>query len=101
MRSYLIPPDTNEKEKIVGGILNLNQFLWLVGGFVLGLATFALMFPFFGVGALIFPIIWTGAALPFAVYKPKGLTLFQLLLLKKRFKNKTQKLPNKRKEVKW
>ena len=36
MRSYTVPPDINEKEKIIGGILNINQFFWLLGGFIFG-----------------------------------------------------------------
>ena len=95
MRAYPIPPDMNEKEKVIGGIFTLNQFFWLVGGFVIGALVFLTLAQAVGaVPAFIvaFPFMLTGA--PFALYKKKGLTLFQYLKLKREFKKKVKKLPN-------
>lgn len=101
MRIYSVPPDTREKEKIIGGLLNINQFLWLLGGLVLGAVFFAVVYKltgFVGLSAFI-GILFASAGLPFAFYKKKEYTLYQYLYYKHKFKKKTKKLPNARKEV--
>lgn len=101
MRTYTVPPGTNDKEKIIGGILNINQFFWVLGGLVLGATMFAITFPFLGKGSLFIGFIFCLTGVPFVVFKKNNLTLFQYLKLKHDFKKKTKHLPNKRKEVKW
>lgn len=100
MKMYAVPPNMNEKEKVIGGILNINQFFWILGGFAISAIVFALAFQLgLRTGALIvaFPFLLTGT--PFAFYKKKELTLFRYFHLKKQFKNKVKKLPNMKKEV--
>lgn len=100
-RSYQIPPDMKEKEKIIGGVLNINQFLWLVGGFVVG----AMMFMIFWsithllLIAVFFTIIGGASTAPFAFYKKRDLTLYQYITRKRAFKKKSHKLINHRKGV--
>ncbi|WCF11724.1 PrgI family protein (plasmid) [Paenibacillus thiaminolyticus] len=102
MRVYQVPPDMNEKEKIIGGILNLNQFFWVLGGLILGAIVFAITFPLFGGGfSLFLGFLFCLSGVPFAVYKKNGLTLYEYLTYKRKFKKKVQKLPNIRKEVKF
>lgn len=99
---YQIPADVKEKEKVIGGILTMLQFFWLLGGLGLGLCLLVLALAITGsliVGA-VFIIIGVIASLPFAFYKKKGLPLFQYLRLKRKLSKKTVVLVNKRKEEK-
>ncbi|WCK56942.1 PrgI family protein (plasmid) [Aneurinibacillus sp. Ricciae_BoGa-3] len=102
MRVYNIPPNMNEKEKVIGGILNLNQFFWVLGGLALGASVFGIIYSLTKIGGLALTMggLFCLSGAPFALYKKHGLTLFQYLTRKRRFKKKTQKLPNMRKEVK-
>lgn len=100
MRMYTVPPNMNEKEKVIGGILDINQFFWILGGLGLSATVFATTFGIVGGTAsliLAFPFIFAGT--PFAFYKKHDLTLFQLITRRKKFKKKTKKLPNIKKEV--
>lgn len=102
MKMYTVPPDMNEKEKVIGGLININQFFWLLGGLALSAVIFAITFVLFGETAsliIALPFLFSGT--PFAFYKKNGLTLYQLIRLKKRFKKKVKKLPNIRKEVRF
>lgn len=99
MGNYTVPPDTKEKEKIVGGLLYLSQAFWLVLGFIIGGTAFILLYGVIG-GAfsiVIGIILAGGIGVPFAFYKKEELTLFQYLRLKHKFKRRIQKLPNMRK----
>lgn len=92
----------NEKEKIIGGILNLNQFFWVLGGLIIGAVVFALSFPVVGgTLSLILGALFCLTGIPFAVYKKNGLTLYQYITYKRKFNKKVKKLPNIRKEVKF
>jgi hypothetical protein len=99
MGNYTVPPDTKEKEKIVGGLLYLSQAFWLFLGFIIGGTAFILLYGVIG-GAfsiVIGIILAGGIGVPFAFYKKEELTLFQYLRLKHKFKRRIQKLPNMRK----
>lgn len=95
MKSYTIPTDTNEKEKIIGGILNINQFFWILAGFILGLITFGVLFFFIGKTAIFFGALVSPAGVPFVVVKKEGLTLYEYMKRNKDFKKKNKILPNK------
>lgn len=101
---YLVPPDMSEKEKIVGGLLTINQLFWIVLFGLMGMGMFfatvnllgaifsgILALPFFAVGVL------------FALYKKENLTLFRYLYLKRSHKKKQKEIFHYRKEVhrKW
>lgn len=91
-----------EKEKVIGGVLNINQFFWVLGGLLLGAGMLAMGYKIVGgvfASILALPVLLSG--IPFAVYKKNGLTLFQYIMYKRKFKSKVQKLPNIRKEVKF
>lgn len=95
---YRIPPDTSEQEKAIGGILTFIQFFWLLGGAVLGIMTYLLMYLMFRshfVG-IFFALIVASSGLPFAFYKKKEMTLFEYLKKKSKFKKKSKKLINRR-----
>lgn len=102
MQNYQTLPVTSEKEKIVGGVLNINQLFWLIGGAVFGLIMFFSVYKLsttLGAILLIFGIL---SSTPFIFYKPKeGLTLFRYLFLKRKFKKKTKKLMNINARKEW
>lgn len=91
-----IPPDMREKEKIVGGLLDINQLLWIIGGGVIGATMFGgsyliLQIPIL---SIILAIIGVALSLPFVFYKKNDLTLFQFLKFSYEFKTKVKELPN-------
>lgn len=98
-RSYDTPPDTNEKEKPIGGILTFTQFFWLLGGAVLGIASYFLIYVFFRTQILAIPfaLIITCSGIPFAFKKKHEMTLYTYLMTKRQFDKKTKKLINRRK----
>lgn len=97
---YKIPADTKEKEKVIGGVITMEQFLWLGGGLVIGLLMF--------IGAwvittnifvgLFFFVAGIAMALPFAFYKKKHLTFFNYLKYKRQLTKRNVYLPNNKKE---
>lgn len=101
MRSYNVPPDVNEKEKIIGGILNINQFFWLLGGLLIGAIVFVLLYPLLDKYSLIVAGLFALSGTPFVLIKPKGLTLYEYLKRKRNFDKKTKYLPNIKKDYEW
>lgn len=97
-RIYNVPADVREKEKIIGGLLTIGQGAWLMGGFVLGLGSFAgvyLLTKMVPLALIIsFPIACTGA--PFAFFKKNGVPLPTYIIRKIKFNRKSHKLINKR-----
>lgn len=95
---YNVPADTREKEKIIGGLLTIGQFAWIVGGFVLGLASIAGVYILTKTAIIAVPIgiMFACSGLPFAFYKKNGVPLPIYLIRKSRFKRKNHKLINKR-----
>lgn len=93
-----IPPNTAEEEKAIGGVLTFVQFFWLLGGAVLGLLVFLLIFLLTKVHmvAIPFAIITALSGLPFAFYKKKEMTFFEYLKRKSKFKKKSKELINRR-----
>lgn len=97
MSSYSMPPDTSAKEKLVGGLLDLGQLLFLLGGLAIGLAIGFLFKTFAGMPGLVVGLIpGIILGLVFGFVKIKGLSLLQYIRLKKKHKLKTKKLPNVR-----
>lgn len=96
MRNYLVPPDMREREKLIGGVIDLAQFFWLLGGLILGSVFFVLTFPLFGKLSMIFLLIGLLIGTPFAFYKKHDLTLVEYIIRKKNFDKKTKILINVR-----
>lgn len=101
MRKYYIPPTIKEKEKVIGGVLTLGQFMYLIVGLVIGLVTGVVLYILTKSIeiAIVAILAGIGAGIPFAFYKKNGLTLLQYIKYKKIFLKKYKKLPKKRKEV--
>lgn len=100
-RIYQVPPDMKEKEKIIGGLLTLQQFYWILGGGGLGAFLFISTYLITKIGglAIFLGILGMASGLPFALIKKHELPLFTYLRRKRQFKKKEKKLINKRKDV--
>ncbi|MBG9693078.1 hypothetical protein ABD91_20205 [Lysinibacillus sphaericus] len=98
--SYPVPPDMKEKEKVIGGILNVNQLLWLILGLAIGAGVFVMLFPILGgIPSLVVGLLFATVTSPFIFVKRHDMTLFEYLKFKYLFSKKTKHLPNKRKGV--
>ena len=88
MERRSVPPDTSEREKIIGGLLDIHQLCWLAGGvLILGVVPCILMKDTIGVpGLILFLIIGLAFGASFAFVKIKGLPLFSYLKYKMKFK---------------
>lgn len=97
-RIYTVPADVREKEKIIGGMLTLSQGAWLMGGFILGLGSFAGVYILTNMVPLaiiaLLPTACTG--IPFAFFKKNGVPLPIYIVRKVKFNKKSHKLINKR-----
>lgn len=91
---YQMPPDTREKEKIIGGLLTMGQLLWiLVGVGIYGI----FLFTFFSVlkfAALVLGLPLLAIGVPFAFVKKEELPLFRYLVLKRAYKKKVKGFVN-------
>lgn len=95
---YNVPADVREKEKIIGGLLTIGQFAWVIGGFLLGLASLAGIYILTKTFIIAGPVglMFSCSGLPFAFYKKNGVDLPVYLIRKSKFKKKKHKLINKR-----
>ena len=93
-----VPADVREKEKIIGGMLTIGQFGWVIGGFILGLASLAGLYMLTKTFLIAGPVglMFACSGLPFAFYKKNGVDLPVYLIRKRKFKKKKHKLINKR-----
>lgn len=96
-QNYEMPPDTAEKEKAIGGILTFGQFGWLLGGVVIALLIFVLLYlpTRSEVVSIIFALPFAFLGVPFAFYKKHEMTLLKYLITKKKFDAKTKNLTNR------
>lgn len=97
-RIYNVPADVREKEKIIGGILTIGQGAWLMGGFVLGLGSFAGVYLLTKIVPLAIIVGFPNACLgvPFAFIKKNGVPLPTYIVRKYKFNKKSHKLINRR-----
>lgn len=92
---YEVPPDTRQKEAIVGGIFTASQMIFMAVGFIAGALLAMSLFATFNsiVAAGIGLVLGWGPFLPFAfvrISKMGNMELFQYLLIKRKY-NKGQK----------
>lgn len=101
MNMYQVPPDTKEKEKVIGGLFDWGQFFWMLAGAAVGILLFAVSYLTIGseVLSIILAILGIATCLPFVFVKKKELTLFNYLMYKRKLKNQNGNLVNKRKDV--
>ena len=101
MNMYQVPPDTKEKEKVIGGLFDWGQFFWFLAGAGIGISVFMVVLSVTGIPILagILGLLGILTTFPFVFVKKKELTLFSYLYYKRKLKKQTGKLVNKRKEV--
>lgn len=93
-RKYSVPPDTNEKEKIVGGILTFAQMVYLVLGVFVS-ALFGGLIGYltnFYVGACIFLLGSFTVGPFFSFMKFDGYPVDQYLILSRKHKRTGKKI---------
>lgn len=87
---YQMPPDTSEKEKIVGGLFDIYQVIqfsaFTIAGIIIGLILYYITGIFIISVILLLPFVITGAI--FALKKVDGLMLFTYLRLKHKHNKK-------------
>lgn len=91
---YSMPPDTREREKIVGGILDIIQLAWLFAGFALYVIHALIMFKRVGWLCLIVGIVFIVWGAVFALKKKDDMPYPTYLRLKLRYKLKTRHFVN-------
>lgn len=96
MSLYTIPPTIKEREKIIGGVLDITQAFWILGGAAIGLVVFILLAPVNKVLAGIFGVVFGTVGIPFAFVKIKGYSITTYLKHRRKFNRKQKYLPNKR-----
>lgn len=94
MRIYDMPPDTREREKIVGGIFDLYQLAWIFAGAVLYVIHAVLMFRFVSYLCLVVGLVFIVWGFFFAIKKKDDLPYPTYLRLKIKHKRKTRYFVN-------
>lgn len=93
MTQWKVPPDTSQKEKIVGGVLTAVQLLWMILGLGIAAGLALLLGSGFGiVGVVIGLVIGLGFGCFFCFYKKQGLPIFTCIRLNMKHKRKIQHL---------
>lgn len=87
---YNMPPDTREREKIVGGILDITQLGWLGAGFGLYIVHALIMFRFVSWLSLIVGIVFLVWGAVFALKKKDDMPYPVYLRYKFAYKFKTK-----------
>lgn len=93
-QSYAMPPDTNEEENIVGGLINKFQLVWLILGGGVGAIFAVILFKLIGPVALIFAFPPIAVGCLFAFRKVENMTLFEYLRYKYRYNTSTKHFAN-------
>lgn len=91
---YNMPPDTKEKEKFIGGLLDWGQLGWLMVGVVV--YAICIISSIKALGLLCFliflPLLFIGC--PFAFIKKDNMSFLRYLKYKKKFKRMPKKFIN-------
>lgn len=96
---YDMPADIREKEKIVGGLFTLTQFIFLVIAAVLGIGSVLILQSLTSnlIFSLIVGIILAAPFMPFSFVKIRkygDIELFNFVLIKLRFRHEIKKYTN-------
>ncbi len=96
MRRYTIPPTIKEKEKVVGGILTMFEFLSLLLGVILALISYVFLSKVSHIVGIIVGIVMLIISVSVAFVKIKGYSLLKYTILKIKFNKKDKILINKK-----
>lgn len=89
-------PDMREKEKIFGGILTAGEFAWILGFSIVGVILGLLAVKVVGAVGLVLFIPFCGAGCFMAFYKKHEMSMIKYLMLKRKYKKKLKRYPNRR-----
>lgn len=92
---YSMPPDTNEREKIVGGLLTLGQAAWIAVGGVLYVIWILVTYRVLGAFSFILGIGFLVFGFYFGLKKVDDLPYPKYLRLKRIYKKKVKNYINK------
>lgn len=96
MTQWKVPPDTSQKEKIVGGVLTAVQLMWMILGLGIAAGLGLLLGNIMGIVGLVFGVIvGVGFGCFFCFYKKNGIPIFTYIRLQAKHKKKNQKLIHK------
>ena len=98
---YSVPASTNEKEKIVGGILTLNEVIWVGFGVLVFFIFSLLFFSSLKLFSLLVGLILGSPFAAFGIVKIHGVSLMTYIKRKRAFKKLNKRLPKKRRDFKW
>ena len=87
---YNMPPDTREREKIVGGILDIRQFGWIAAGFALFVIHALIMFRFVNWISLVVGLVFIVWGVVFALKKKDDMPYPTYLRYKFIYNSKTK-----------
>ena len=90
MALYNMPPDTREKEKIVGGIFDFTQMLWIVAGAGAFVIQALILYRFIGFFCVVTGLGFIIAGFFLAIAKKDDLPYPTYLYLKFKFNRKTK-----------
>lgn len=93
-REYKMTPDTREKEKVVGGIFDLSQIMWIILGFGLFLIIGLILYRPIGFFAFVLGLPFFIAGFVFAIKKVENMPYFTYLRYKYKFNHKTKEYIN-------
>ncbi len=91
---YNMPPDTREREKIVGGVMDITQLAWLAAGFGLYVIHALIMFRFVNWICLVVGIVFLVWGCIFAFKKKDDMPYPRYLRYKFLFKTRTRHFVN-------
>lgn len=91
---YNMPPDTGEREKIVGGVMDITQLAWLAAGFGLYVIHALIMFRFVNWICLVVGIVFLVWGCIFAFKKKDDMPYPRYLRYKFLFKTRTRHFVN-------
>lgn len=96
MTTWKVPPDTSQKEKIVGGVLTAAQLIWMILGLGIAAVVALTLGTAIGiVGIVIGLVLGIGFGLFFSFFKKNDIPIFTYLLLTRKHNKKVHKLPHR------
>jgi hypothetical protein len=95
IKVFEMPPDTREKEKIIGGLIDFSQLIWLAIGLGACAIVVIVFYNIIGLGSAIigFPFIVGGCI--FAFKKKEDMMLFTYIVYKIKFNHTIKTYTNK------
>lgn len=85
MAYYNVPPDTNEPDKIIGGVLTIGEVAWLSLGLLVAAVVALICRYLFGGATFLIGLIFLPVGVPFVWFKVKGMKLASFIKYKMKY----------------